>query len=391
MTEIRYWFNIQLMMVCESNYPDYPQTDIEGDPMSNNLLFPLLLLTGLIGYFLFCKLHISAAALIGSMMMVMITTALGVPWPEMPGILRSLFQILIGIMIGCRFTADTPRLFRTWLMPAALMSGWMFLTGLINGVILLMITPFEAGTALLSATPGGLAEMTILAFSYNLDVPKVAFFHTLRVFLVHLLIPPAITLLQHKKSVGTDDVVSRGRIQRPLNSVISFQWIDVSVTRSLLIGLAGGWLGTRMGMPAGEMLGALFAIGLVRIMNYEVPSPPRQLITFAQIGMGITIGLTFQQSFFGYMGELLIPLLLITALQFLSGFALAMVVHKLFHWDLITALFSCSPAGLSQMSVIALELEADPIRVSLMHLTRLVTLVTLIPLVLPIIMHFFGS
>jgi uncharacterized protein len=352
--------------------------------MSNWFGYPLLLGMGYVGSKIFKQFKIPAAAMLGSMIMIMATIGIGIPWPEIPLWGRNLFQIIIGIMIGARFSRDTLRMLKGWLAPALFVAVWMLMTGLVNGILLSRISTLDFATSLTSATPGGLAEMSILAFSYNLDVSKVAFFHSLRILLVYITIPLTVKWIRTSQPKFLNHIPQGDTGSTVLREVTSTQPSVLSrpVLRSLALGIIGGILGISLGLPAGSMLGALLIIAVLKIIGLQMPPPSTRMIEFAQIGMGLVIGLTFNQPFTSYLSELWLPLLIISLIQLSSGICLAMAISYFFKWDLLTSLCACSPAGVSQMSVIALELDADPIRVSLMHLVRLVTIILFIPVFL---------
>ncbi|MGB4439313.1 MAG: AbrB family transcriptional regulator, partial [Sedimentibacter sp.] len=67
-----------------------------------------------------------------------------------------------------------------------------------------------------------------------------------------------------------------------------------------------------------------------------------------------------------------------------NGFILSYITHKLFKWDLTTSLLACAPAGISQMSSIALDMNADAVIVSIIQTIRLITIIVFLP---PIILN----
>ncbi|SMP68467.1 AbrB family transcriptional regulator [Anoxynatronum buryatiense] len=347
--------------------------------MKELLIYPALAGVGYTGYRAFKRGSIPAAAMLGSMLLVAVTLGFGVPWPDLPLWTRQFFQIIIGTMIGSRFSRELLRVLKKLVAPAVLVAVWMVMTGLLNGYVLARVSPLDSATALISATPGGLAEMTILAFSYHMDASKVAFFHSLRIILVYATIPMTMKWFQAHPPAFQREDASATLIHLSDAQTAPLPWYSLPVLRGILLGIVGGTLGYYLGLPAGGMLGALLLIASLRIAGFQMPAPPPQIVTFAQIGMGVVLGLTFNQPFMHYLKALWLPLLVISVMQLLSGFLLAYFIHRIFRWDLLTALCACSPAGLSQMSAIALELDADPVKVSLMHLVRLLAIVLVIP------------
>ena len=59
-----------------------------------------------------------------------------------------------------------------------------------------------------------------------------------------------------------------------------------------------------------------------------------------------------------------------------------MLIARLTDMDLVTALFSCAPGGLTDMTLIAADLGADGVKVAGMHMIRLVSVIALYPLMI---------
>jgi len=67
----------------------------------------------------------------------------------------------------------------------------------------------------------------------------------------------------------------------------------------------------------------------------------------------------------------------LTTFSLILGF----IIHKVTGMDLLTALFSCSPGGLADMSIISEAYGAETAKVVILHSLRLMTVVTLFPLI----------
>ena len=75
----------------------------------------------------------------------------------------------------------------------------------------------------------------------------------------------------------------------------------------------------------------------------------------------------------------MLPIFVFSIVVVLNGVALGFFVHRYYGWDLVTSLLACAAAGVTQMSVLALDMDADAVTVSLMQTMRF----TLILLVMP--------
>lgn len=142
----------------------------------------------------------------------------------------------------------------------------------------------------------------------------------------------------------------------------------------------GGMLGVKLKVPAGALLGAMVAVAIYNIStNHGVI--PNELKIGAQIIVGGVIGLNFTLEMVKSLKTMIVPaLILIVGLTSFS-IVLGLIIHKVTGMDLLTALFSCSPGGLADMSILSEAYGAETAKVVIMHSLRLMTVVSLFPLI----------
>ena len=163
----------------------------------------------------------------------------------------------------------------------------------------------------------------------------------------------------------------------------------MQIVYTILIGLLGGFIGIKSRFPAGGLIGAMLAVSAFKIMGVDVRFPSWTKY-FAQITIGILVGLKIQKGFFGELKELILPALIIVCGMILWGVFLGAVIHKITGLDIVTSLFSSSPGGLTDMTIIAQSLGADSPKVVFLQLCRLVSVIFFYPIIIRIlsrIMH----
>jgi uncharacterized protein len=105
-------------------------------------------------------------------------------------------QLVIGTTVGCRFAGIAPGIIlaqmRLSLGATAILLMW---TGVFAFVIS-RLTTFDMTTVMLAYSPGGLAEMSLVAMALQAEVAFVAAHHLIRVVLVMLMAAPVFALLQ---------------------------------------------------------------------------------------------------------------------------------------------------------------------------------------------------
>jgi membrane AbrB-like protein len=153
--------------------------------------FDWLLLAGcgVIGFGLAKLLRIPAYALVGPMMLSAIVHAAGITHSRPPVWLIAAAQVVVGAMVGSRFDGVAPRVVGHALLLAILATAILLVLAAIFGeaVEATLGIPFSA--ALLAFAPGGLAEMSLIALSLNVDAAYVSSHHIVRIFIIVLAAP----------------------------------------------------------------------------------------------------------------------------------------------------------------------------------------------------------
>lgn len=332
---------------------------------------------GYIGYKVLDYIKVPAPGLIGTMVIVGILSSKGVPWAEIPFFVRFALQVIIGIAVGMRFSKEKIREIKTFIIPGIIIVVWTIGAGLAAGFLLEHYTGMDLGTSLFSAVPGGITEMAIVAFSYGLDVPVIALFQFMRILGVCLVVPLFVSLY----SKHTDGQVVPEDIEpeeKPGDSA-GRQPKYNSILATVLIGGAAGLAATYFKVPAGAMLGSMLAIGILSSMGLYLKPLPEKYLLYAQIGFGGIIGLSFTPEAAGVFLKILVPAVAFSVVIILNSIVLGFIIHKVFGWDMITSMLACAPAGLSQMSVIALDMHADTVKVGIIHAMRLAIIILTVP------------
>ena len=145
--------------------------------------------------------------------------------------------------------------------------------------------------------------------------------------------------------------------------------------------IAGGFIGKRLRLPAGFMLGALLATGLLNIL-WPAATFPTDARIVAQLIAGAYIGMTVTRASLHELRQMMLPSLVLFAgvafFALVSGFA----IYWLSDLELTTALLATVPGGIVDMSMISLEFGAQPQIVAALQLERLVVIMSVYPFIL---------
>lgn len=167
--------------------------DVELGARSRNAVFLLdlsakdyaiLTVCGAIGWFAAARLKISGATVVGPMIVSALAHLAGIIDTRPPIELTNLAQWAIGVHIGCLYIGSTPReIGRIVFQSLGFISLILLLTLAFTSVVSTLVE-VDLVSVILAFSPGGQAEMNLIALVLGVDVAYVALHHLVRVFMV---------------------------------------------------------------------------------------------------------------------------------------------------------------------------------------------------------------
>jgi membrane AbrB-like protein len=155
----------------------------------------ILAFCGIAGFLAARAMRLPAAPIVGPMVASAAVHLAGWTSAQPPVELVAVAQIVVGSAIGCRFAGVAFATIARAVLAAA--GGTVVLVA----VTLLIATALHAATGLpasaliLAFSPGGLAEMSLIAIALSMDAAFVATHHIVRIFLIVVLAPLVFRLL----------------------------------------------------------------------------------------------------------------------------------------------------------------------------------------------------
>ena len=99
------------------------------------------------------------------------------------------------------------------------------------------------------------------------------------------------------------------------------------------------------------------------------------------IGLGIVITSNItSETIKSLTPKLLLPILFTLVVIYLTSLLVSFIIYKITGWDYPTCFLASAPAGITAITGLAISFDLDPLRISLLHLCRLVVLKTVVPL-----------
>lgn len=279
-------------------------------------------------------------------------------------------QAVIGVAASATFEPSTVEaLTHHWLPVVAVVSA-VILLSLISGVVLARTSGVQVETALLGALPGGAPAMVATSDALNADGRLVAFMQYLRVLVVifstsvlaHFLIEPIGNGMHAPEPV-------------PLRS----GEMVLAYGSMALIALVGGWVGERLGLPAGAMVGPSLLGALVGGLGLAHGALPAGSVEVSSVVVGVQIGLRFTRDSLGEVRRLALPMLFGTLFLVIGAALLGWLLTLVTDIDLLTAYLAAIPGGIQAVTIIALDSGANSSFVITVHLIRFLVIVLVGP------------
>jgi len=130
----------------------------------------------------------------GSLLVAMGLTMAGLELSALPVFLTNAAQLVIGVSLGVRFSAEFVHTAPRWLASVALGTVVMIVLCAAVAALLALGTGLHWATMILGTSPGGIAEMAITAKVLQLGVPVVTAFQVCRLVAVLVLVEPLYRL-----------------------------------------------------------------------------------------------------------------------------------------------------------------------------------------------------
>lgn len=143
--------------------------------------------------------------LFGALLASAIAHVSGITEARLPPELVNLVQIVVGAFIGTAFGKSDYRVVLRIFFYSTMLTFLMIAIAALFAYGLQQITEFEFPALLLALTPGGIAEMGIIALLMNIDPVFVAAHHTFRVAIVYLVIPVVTRKWLGESKLGEDN------------------------------------------------------------------------------------------------------------------------------------------------------------------------------------------
>ncbi|ERJ13145.1 AbrB family transcriptional regulator [Haloplasma contractile] len=157
---------------------------------------------------------------------------------------------------------------------------------------------------------------------------------------------------------------------------------------TLVVAVLGGFIAARFKIPAGPLIGALIAVSIFNIMTANAIMPV-EIKLFTQVISGIFIGSRIEREDIKELLRIIRPAILTISILFMACISMGIIMHYITGYSLTTTLFATAPGGIVHTTLMSDDMNADTAVVSVLQVTRLVTVISLFPFLLKRIINKF--
>ncbi len=295
--------------------------------------------------------------MIGPMIAIAVVNLLGLKVHSVPyG--RQIGQVILGSSVSIYFTPPVVAALGANFGVIVVATLAAFLVGALGALTMSRVSGIDRKSAFFASIPGGSMAMAVLAERYGAMVPPVAVVHSLRVSIVVVVVPFALTY------GGIPLEGAAYRPQLPFDPLILAIW--------LAAGFLVGEVSERCCLHNGYMMMPIFLGAALTIGGVTLSSVPHWMTDFAQLMFGLILGERFERAFFR-RHRMFIPFALVNALFIIvASAAIGIALSWVFGLSLATMVIATAPGGMAEMTIVAQGLQIGVPLVVAFHVFRVV-------------------
>jgi len=147
------------------------------------------------------------------------------------------------------------------------------------------------------------------------------------------------------------------------------------------IGLAGGFIGDRLKIPSGALIGAMLAVIAVKLILKSEWEIPKGYGFVLQVLVGIMVGASFHPSLLQTFYKIAIPVVISCIVLVGTGLIMSLIFTKLGVMDIGTSYLGTNPGAMTVLLVLAEESNVNAAVITAFHLFRVIFVVLTAPLI----------
>jgi hypothetical protein len=162
------------------------------------------------------------------------------------------------------------------------------------------------------------------------------------------------------------------------------------VILTFILAIIGGYLGDKMKLPAGALIGSMVFVGAANLSGADLQIP-EQFNILAQSIIGGVLGLSLKPQIVAELKNYLVPSLMVVVLLAIFGVLVGLIVSWTTVIDIYTSMFGSVPGGMQEMIVLAQSYDVNHPAVLVIQTVRRILIVVIYPFLIKIVSKIAGS
>lgn len=276
---------------------------------------------------------------------------------------------ITGVQIGATFTAATISQVMPYFLPFLFFTIALIAISMLSGVLIAKIAKMEQITGVLGSVPGGLSVMVAMSDSLKSNTGLVAIFHTIRLLSVLFIVPIIATYIFSEPVANSYKDITAVHTA-PVWTVF-FYGVFYFLAHLL-----------QYKIPAAHVLIPMIFIAIFNIFGVPIISLHPLLFHFAQVSIGIHLGLSIDWKDIKKAGKYTMLYFCFTCAIILISVLFGYIFSSMSGLSFATGMLSMAPGGLVEMAITAHEVGADPAIVGSLQLVRMLLIILIMPYIL---------
>lgn len=325
------------------------------------------LIAATLGAAVFVVLGLPIPLLLGPMLGCLVFSVAGATL-QGSGLIGILMRTVLGVAIGSsvtlEFIHDLPKYAPTLL----LVPVFVLIIGAVGYPFFRKVMGFDHVTSYYSSMPGGLQDMLVFGEQAGGDVRAMSLIHATRVLIIVTFAPFFLTWAYDLNLNAAPGALA--------------STVDPVQMGIMAVAAIAGWkIAERINLFGASILGPMFLTAALSLSGIVTTRPPAEMIWAAQFFIGISVGANYS----GITGRELrvdvgagVVYSLLLAILSLIAIEAIFLISPADNLDVILAFL---PGGQAEMVIIALVAGADITFVVAHHLTRVLLVIMLAPVI----------
>jgi len=167
----------------------------------NHFNLILLIIASLLFIFIFDKIKIPAALMSGTLFASGLLQITDIASYKLPDASINFCLLILGASVGCRFAEKTVKEIANNSLHSMVATTILVLLGLVAAYVATFFVNTNILTLILSFSPGGIYEVAVIAIAFDLDPDFVAFHHIIRLLFILFTVPIILKVLSKFKKL----------------------------------------------------------------------------------------------------------------------------------------------------------------------------------------------